>query len=77
MSAMTQEEIASTMFDEICKLRAENARLTDCIFVIKDADPNTTIEAIRTVAYDVAMNCITPEIAEHQLRVRSGLPPKC
>lgn len=73
---MSIEEISSTLFDEVGNLRAENQRLTDCIFCIKDADPNTTIEAVRSVAYDIAMNLIPPEVAEHQLRVRSGLPPK-
>lgn len=63
-------------YDEIYRLRRENARLAECLHVLSDADPNTKIEAVRTVAYDVAMNCITPDIAEHQLRVRSGLPPK-
>ncbi len=54
----------------------EYCRLSDCLAVLRDADPNTTIEAVRTVAYDCVFNCIPPDVAEHQLRVRSGLPPK-
>lgn len=73
---MTQEEIASNLFDEVVRQREENKRLTECLFVIKDADPGTTIDAVRSVAYDIAMNMITPDVAEHQLRVRSGLPAK-
>ncbi len=73
---MTNEEVASSLFDELQKARAENQRLTDCLFVLKEADPNTTIDAVRSVAYDAVMNLIQPEIAEHQLRVRSGLPAK-
>lgn len=73
---MTIEETASSLFDELEKARADNQRLVDCLFAIKDADPNTTITAVRSVAYDIVMNLITPEVVEHQLRVRSGLPPK-
>lgn len=56
--------------------RNEYSRLQDCLAVLRDADPNTTIEAVRSVAYDAVFNMITGDIAEHQLRVRSGLPPK-
>ena len=76
MRAMTDEQTSSALFDELSRQRAENQRMIDCLFAIKDAHPNTTIEAVRSVAYDVAMNLMQPDVAEHQLRVRSGMPQK-
>lgn len=68
--------LVPSWMEERVDWKADHKRLSDCLHVIRDADPNTTIEAVRSVAYDIVMNLITPDVAEHQLRVRSGLPPK-
>lgn len=49
----------------------EEMRLSACLIAIANAKSGVTADAIRTVAYDVALNLITPDVVEHQLERRS------
>lgn len=50
---------------------SQENRLSNCLIAIAQAGPKVTAKAMRTVAYDAALNLITPDIAEHQLEARS------
>jgi hypothetical protein len=49
-------------------------RLTQGLLEIANAKPGTTADAIRSVAGDIALNCITPDVVQHHLTRRSAAP---
>lgn len=51
--------------------RNEERRLSACLIAIHKAPDTATIGALKSVAYDAALNCITPDVAEYQIEKRS------
>ena len=47
-------------------------QLSGGLLAIRSAPDGVTIEAARSVAYDIALNCITPDVAAFQLVRRSA-----
>ena len=53
-------------------LEQEQSRLRDGLLAISNAGSITTPAACKSVAYDIVMNSIPPEVAVHQLAERSA-----
>lgn len=49
-------------------------QLSGGLLAIHSAPEGVTIEAARSVAYDIALNCIKPDVAAFQLERRSASP---
>jgi len=49
------------------------ARLSGGLIAINQADPSVPAEVLRGIAYDVALNCIEPDVAEFQITRRAAL----
>lgn len=47
-------------------------RLSGCLIAIHEAPETATINALKSVAYDAALNCISQGVAEHQIERRSA-----
>lgn len=47
-------------------------RLSGGLCAIHGAPANATVGALKSVAYDIALNCIEPETARFQIEKRSG-----
>ena len=59
--------------DTICEMNAQRAeieRLSGCLLAIHRAN-HASASALRSVAYDAALNCITPDVAEFQCGART------
>ena len=54
-------------------LRAEIDRLAGCLIAICSAKESTPASVLRGIAYDAALNCITPDVAEFQIERRTAL----
>lgn len=52
---------------------AEAARLSGGLIAINQADPSVPAEVLRGIAYDIALNCIEPDVAEFQIARRAAL----
>lgn len=66
--------------DDIVRIIAErdewNAgarRLAACLIAINKAPATIPASILREIAYDAALNCITPDVAEFQILRRSAL----
>lgn len=51
---------------------AEARRLSGCLIAIHKAPETATIGALKSVAYDAALNCISSDVAEFQIERRSA-----
>lgn len=72
---MDLEDLATAVKQRVSELErfAEDAkRLSACLIAIHDAPDDATIGAIKSVAYDAALNCITANVAEYQIERRSA-----
>jgi len=52
---------------------AEQKRLSGCLIAINEADPAVPSSVLMGIAYDSALNCITPDIARYQIERRTAL----
>jgi|GEM_PF-4974407 len=51
---------------------SQTRQMSGGLLAIHEAPEGVTIEAARSVAYDIALNCIKPDVAAFQLVRRSG-----
>jgi hypothetical protein len=73
-TGMDLETLATAVKKRISDLEwfADDAkRLSGCLIAIHDAPDDATVNALKSVAYDAALNCITPDVAEYQIEKRS------
>lgn len=56
---------------EIERLHAEELRLSQGLCAIAESAPDVSATVLRSVAYDIALNCITPDIARYQIEHRA------
>jgi hypothetical protein len=61
---------------EYDRLRAENERLSLGLIAIAEAPKTIGSSVLRSIAYDVALNCIDAETAKYQIARRGGLEQK-
>lgn len=52
---------------------AEELRLSQGLCAIADAGENVPASVLRRIAYDIALNCITPDMARFQIERRAAL----
>ncbi len=50
---------------------ADSVRLSSGLIAINVADPSVPASVLRSVAYDIALNCITRDVAEFQITERA------
>lgn len=60
---------------KVKELNAEAQRLSSGLLMISGAPRTAPAAVLRTVAYDIALNCIEPDVAEYQIVRRAGLVP--
>lgn len=56
---------------EIKRLHAETVRLSGCLIAINGAADTASATVLRGVAYDAALNCISPDVARYQIERRT------
>lgn len=59
--------------EEVKRWNADAARLSGCLLAIRAAGDHVPAEVLRGIAYDAALNCITPDVAEFQIERRTQL----
>ena len=52
---------------------AEEHRLSQGLCAIAEAGENVPASVLRGIAYDIALNCITPDVARFQIERRAAL----
>jgi hypothetical protein len=65
---------AAQVWESDIDWNAESLRLSSCLLKIHAAK-TASADALRSVAYDAALNCITPDVAEFQCERRTVLEP--
>lgn len=58
------------------RLREESKRLSGGLIAISGAAETVPAQVLRGIAYDVALNCIKPDVAEYQIERRATLQQK-
>lgn len=65
--------VALHIADAIQAQHAEELRLSQGLCAIAEAAPNTSAAVLRSVAHDIVLNCITPDVARFQLERRGEI----
>lgn len=73
MKHWDDELLAMFALEKIEELHGDVCRLRDGLTALNHAGSGVTVAAMRSVAYDIALNCIPGDVAEFQLLKRSGL----
>lgn len=69
---MAKHDIA-ILSAEVRRLHAETCRLSGGLIAITNAPKTVGSSVLRSIAYDIALNCIKPDVAEYQIKRRSGI----
>lgn len=74
---MTRDEFLTKRLaergEELEQMRAERDRLSGGLVALAGAPKTVGSSVLRSVAYDIAMNCIDAETAEFQIKRRAGI----
>lgn len=65
--------VALHIADAIQTKHAEELRLSQGLCAIAEAGENVPASVLRSIAYDIALNCITPDVARFQIERRATL----
>lgn len=57
----------------ITRMHAEEARLSQGLCAISEAPENAPASVLRSIAHDIALNCIPPDVARFQIERRTGM----
>lgn len=74
LSEAFRKEVAAMLEDQADAVDYWNSdarRLSGCLIAIHQASENATIGALKSVAYDSALNCISEGVARFQIERRS------
>lgn len=58
------------------KWNADARRLSGGLMAIRDAAETVPAFVLRSIAYDIALNCIEPDVAKYQIERRAALEPQ-
>lgn len=59
--------------DDLKFWNADARRLSGGLIAIREAPDEVPADVLRGIAYDIALNCITPDVAAYQIKRRAGL----
>lgn len=68
--------IALTCEKEVFRWNQDARRLSGGLLAINAAEKSVPASVLRSVAYDICLNCLLPEVAEYQITRRAALAKK-